>query len=310
MTSAATLESRETAGRAGATGLARRGGGGGGGSVLAALWALYVLTLRQHLHGRRWIVTAVLFLLPAGLAVFVRATADAVPSVALEFVFAFMFIPQGLLPLVALLYASGMVQDEQEEQTITYLLIRPIPKWALYGVKWLATVTTTVTLTALFTGLTYAAIYVGTEGGGTAAVSRAVKAAGIHSLAVVAYCSLFGVMSLLTRRTLIVGILYAVIFEGLLANLPLSIRLITVIYYARVIAFRTLGFVIHLPPGPQQDIAAVAWRIDVVNDPQLLEHPTVRGCVMVLLGASLVCTAVGAFVCSRREFYVKTPEKG
>src|SRR4051812_3585551 len=82
-----------------------RGARVGGGSVLTALWALYVLTLRQHLHGRRWIVTAVLFLLPAGLAVFVRATARDVPSVALEFVFAFMFIPQGLLPLVALLYA-------------------------------------------------------------------------------------------------------------------------------------------------------------------------------------------------------------
>ena len=306
MTSAAVMESERSGRATGGAELARRGGGG---SVLAALWALYVLTLRQHLHGRRWIVTAVLFLLPAGLAVFVRATARDVPGVALEFLFGFLFIPQGLLPLVALLYASGMVQDEQEEQTITYLLIRPIPKWALYGVKWLATVTTTVTLTALFTGLTYAAIYVGTEGGGTAAVSRAVKAAGIHSLAVVAYCSLFGVMSLLTRRTLIVGILYAVIFEGLLANLPLSIRLITVIYYARVIAYRTLGFVIH-PLDRAEDIAAVAWRMGGVADPQLLEHPTVGGCVVVLGVASLACTVVGAFLCSRREFYVKTPEKG
>ena len=287
-----------------------RDGRGGGASVLAALWALYVLTLRQHLHGRRWIITAVLFLLPAGLAVFVRVTAPEVPSVALEFLFAFMFIPQGLLPLVALLYASGMVQDEQEEQTITYLLIRPIPKWALYGVKWLATVTTTVVLTALFTGLTYAAIYVGAEWGGAEAVPRAVKAAGIHSLAVVAYCSLFGVMSLVTRRTLIVGILYAVIFEGLLANLPLSIRLITVIYYARVIAYRTLGFVLHLPHGASQDVAAEVWRMGGVSDPQLLEHPSVVGCVVTLLVASAVCTGVGAFVCSRREFYVKTPEKG
>ena len=43
----------------------------------------------------------------------------------LEFLLAFMFIPQLLLPLVALLYASGMIQDEQEEQTITYLLDPP-----------------------------------------------------------------------------------------------------------------------------------------------------------------------------------------
>ena len=62
---------------------------------------------------------AILFLVPAALAIFVRATAPDAPAVHIEFVFAFMFIPQALLPLVALLYASGVIQDELEEQTIT-----------------------------------------------------------------------------------------------------------------------------------------------------------------------------------------------
>ena len=93
-------------------------------------------------------MTAILFLLPAALVVMIRVTApQAPPPIILEFIFAFMFIPQALLPLAALLYASGMIQDEQEEQTITYLLIRPIPKWALYTFKLLATLTTTVVLT-------------------------------------------------------------------------------------------------------------------------------------------------------------------
>jgi hypothetical protein len=96
---------------------------------------------------------------------FVR-TASQVPSSVLEFLFGFMFIPQALLPLVALLYASGMIQDELEEQTITYLLIRPIPRWALYLTKLLATLTTTVVLTSIFTALTYAAVYVGTDAHG------------------------------------------------------------------------------------------------------------------------------------------------
>ena len=45
------------------------------------------------------------------------------------------------------------------------------------------------------------------------------------------------------------GILYAAIFEGVLANLPLSIRLLTVIYYTRIIAYRTLTFVVPFPGG-------------------------------------------------------------
>src|SRR5262245_43862921 len=104
-------------------------------SVLSALATLYGLTLRQYLHGKRWIVVGALFLLPVALAIFARMTAHQVPGIALEFLLVFMFIPQAILPLIALLYASGMVQDEIEEQTITYLLIRPLPKWTLYCAK-------------------------------------------------------------------------------------------------------------------------------------------------------------------------------
>jgi ABC-2 type transport system permease protein len=278
-------------------------------SVVAAVWALYVLTLRQHLHGKRWMVTAALFLLPIALAVFARVTAPDASGLALEFVLAFMFIPQGLLPLVTLLFASGVIADEQEEQTITYLLMRPIPKWALYAVKVLATLTTTVTLTVLFTVLTYAAIYAGAgrAPAGEDVVERCVRAAAIHGLAATAYCSLFGLISLLTRRTLVLGIIYAVIFEGLLANLPLSVRMITVIYYARVIAYRSMGFVVDEGPAGLVNIGAEAWQFDVVNDPKLLEHPTAAAAVAVLLCASVAFIALGSFLCWRREFHVKTP---
>src|SRR6476646_2813788 len=96
-------------------------------STTTALWTLYELTLRQHLRGKRWMVMGGLFLLPVGLAILLRWVAPSVPLRILECMLAFMFIPQALLPLVALVYASGIVRDEQEEQTITYLLVRPIP---------------------------------------------------------------------------------------------------------------------------------------------------------------------------------------
>jgi ABC-2 type transport system permease protein len=278
-------------------------------SYAGALRTLYVLTVRQHLHGKRWMVMGLVFLLPAGLAVLLRATAPDVPPLALEFVLAMMFIPQALLPLVALLYASGMIQDEQEEQTITYLLIRPLPKWALYLVKLLATWTTTVTLTFVFTALTYAAIYLGTEGGPENIASRCLKAAAIHSLSVIAYCSLFGLMSLITRRTLVIGIVYTAVVEGVLANMPFGIRLATVIYYARLIAYHTLPFVATVPPGRVENLAAEAWQLDVAKDPDLLAHPQLTTCLTVLVVGSAVAAILAAWLCTRREFHVKTPEK-
>lgn len=279
-----------------------------GASRLSGLWTLYALTLRQHVHGKRWLVMGLLFLVPAALAVFIRATTPDVPKIALEFMLAMMFLPQALLPLVALLYSSGIIQDEQEEQTITYLLVRPIAKWAIYTVKLLATLTTAVLLTVLFTGLTYACIYVG-AGDAVNPTLRCLQAASIHSLAVVAYCCLFGLLSLVTKRILIVGVLYTAVVEGLLANLPFGIRHLAVIYYTRLIAYRTMDFIITWPNGRTHNMAAEAWQLDLRRDPQLLEHPDLSACLAVVSIASVVCAALGAWLCWGREFHVKTPEK-
>jgi ABC-2 type transport system permease protein len=286
--------------------LARSGSAGGFG--LTALWTLYWLTFRQHLHGRRWMVMAAGFLLAAGLAILIRATATNAPSLAIEFMLTYMLIPQALLPLIALVYASGIIQDEQEEQTLTYLIIRPIPKWAMYITKLFATITTTVILTSIFTALMYATIYVGTDASTADIVRRCLTTIGIHCLAVTCYCCLFGLMSLLTRWTLVVGILYAAIFEGLFANLPFGIRLITVIYYTRLIAYRSLDFKISEHGRRAEDVAGIMWQYDPRDLPDLSEHPTILSCVLILAAASLICTMLAAFICSRREFYVKTPE--
>src|SRR3954453_9347065 len=82
-------------------------------SAIATYWTLYWLTLRQHLHGKRWMVVSVLFLIPAGMAILIRSTHGRAPSLLLEFVLLWILIPQALLPLIALLYASGIIQDEQ-----------------------------------------------------------------------------------------------------------------------------------------------------------------------------------------------------
>jgi ABC-2 type transport system permease protein len=279
-----------------------------GGFRLTPLFALFVLALRQYLHGKRPLVMVLLLVLPACLVLLIRATANHTNSGVLEFSFVFMFIPHALLPLVALVYALGILQDEQEAQTITYLLIRPIPKWALYIVKLMATVLMAIVLTAGFTALTYAAIYIGGDGNGHEIATRCLKAIAIHSLTVAAYCCLFGLISLLKKWTLVACILYTAVIELLLANLPFSIRLITVIYYSRLIAYRTLSFIVPLGDRPT-DIAAEAWQLDLRADPKLLEHPQLATCVIALLVGSLVCTLLAAFLCSRREFYVKTPEQ-
>lgn len=287
-------------------------------SRLAALWTLFALTLRQHVRGKRWMIVAVLFLLPAGLAILIRSTTNEIYTVIPEFLLAWMFMPQVLLPLVALVYASGIIQDEQEDQTITYLLMRPTPKWAIYLVKLAATLVTTSVLVALFTAITYAAVFVGVDYSEqnarktidlATATDRCLTTIGIHVLAVVAYSSLFGFLSIITRRTLVIGILYIALIEGVAANMPFGIRLATVIYYTRLIAYRALDFVIEHRMGRVENLAAEAWQFDLKKDPHLLEHPETATCLKTLLIASAAFAILAAWQCARREFHVKTPEK-
>ena len=275
-------------------------------SRLRSALALYGLALRQHRHGKRWLIMALLLVLPALIALLSRMAGVAIPPRSLEFNLVFMFIPQGLLPLLALVYASGILQDEQEEQTITYILMRPISRWVVYISRLAAAVTAALGLTLFSVVLTYLAIFAGTGVHGVA--GRCLAACAVHGLAVVTYCGLFGLMGLLTRRVLIVGIVYIAMVEGLLANIPFTIRMITVIYYARLIAYRLLPFSVNT--GYRiHDLAAETWQFNVLNDPKLKLYPSSWVCVAVLLSAAVAFSAAAAWVCTGREFYVKTPEK-
>jgi len=100
---------------------------------LGALASLFVFTLRQHVRGRRLLVLSLLFSLPSVLAAVVcLTTRRSPPTDEIQFGLIFNLIPHALAPLAALLYSAGIIQDEVEEQTLTYLLLRPLPRWALY----------------------------------------------------------------------------------------------------------------------------------------------------------------------------------
>jgi ABC-2 type transport system permease protein len=195
------------------------------------------------------------------------------------------------VPLTALLYAAGMIRDEVEDQTLTYLLIRPLPRWAIYLIKLLATWLVTALLAGVFTILTYAAIYWGDPDLWSVILpGRALRTAALLALSLSAYCSLLGFLSLLVRRALVAGVAYIVAFEWLLAHIDFAVRRLTVVYYFRVLSERWL------------DMRPADWSIDLARAPSALE------CVLTLLGASLIAAVLGAWMFSRLEFRVKTPE--
>ncbi len=256
-----------------------------------ALWALTAISIGRQLRAKRIFIMAALFTVPILIAILDRYQDHAFNPLRAEFVVIYSLFPQALIPMAALLYSSGMIQDEIEDQTLTYLMIRPLPRWGIYLAKLAATCFVTALLTTTFTFLTFITINGGTEEFWTESILlRAAQTSGLFALTLLAYVSIFGGMSLVFKRTLVIGVAYIILFEGVLANIDFMVRKATVMYYFRVLAARWL------------DIRRSEWAIT------LDEAPSATESVLTLVIAAAVFTSVAATYFTIREFRVKTPE--
>jgi ABC-2 type transport system permease protein len=258
------------------------------GALLTLLW----ISVEQFVRGRRLLVLAALFTLPAVIALATRYDNPGymamIPRVEESLIF--YMIPQALVPLSALILASGMIRDEIEGQTLTYLLIRPMPRPMIYAAKLVAAWLVTAGLAAVFTTLALAVIHWGADDfWGGILPGRAAQVAALDALSLAVYIALFGALSLVVRWVLPLGVAYIVLFEGIFANIDFSVRRLTVLWYARILAERWLG--LHVSD----------WAINLDEAPGGLE---------ALLGATLVLALAAAFLFGTREIRMKTPEGG
>lgn len=277
-----------------------------GGFNFTGWLALYRTSVRQFSRGKRLISLAFLFSLPAIMALLANYYAPELSDSAIddemakaertaesEQVFLFYMIPQALIPLTALILATGMIRDEQEGQTLTYLLVRPISRPSIYLAKLLAAWTVATGLTAVFTTAAVAVIHWGAvDFWGEIIPTRAFQIVSLSALSLFVYTSLFGLLSLVVRWVLPFGVGYIVLFEGVFANIDFIVRRLTVLWYVRILAERWFG------------IHGESWGID------LKEAPTSMSALLTLAGAGIVMAAAAAWLFGMREIRVKTPEGG
>lgn len=172
------------------------------------------LAVRQMAGSRRALWVVLLAALPLVLALLFSLDTDTPIGTIKDFSELYEgLIVTVLLPLVALVVGTSVFGAEVDDGTITYVLGKPVPRWR-------------IVLTRIVTaGLLTAAVLVpATLLAGLAAL-RGVDAPGVvtgFTGAVAAgsflYCALFVALSLSTRRALVAGLAYVVIWEGLLSN--------------------------------------------------------------------------------------------
>jgi ABC-2 type transport system permease protein len=171
------------------------------------------ITLRQLLGRRRTVLLLLLAAVPTLLAILYRAAGiDDVDSFASVVLFGIAVTI--LLPIVAVLFGAAAFGAEIEDGTIVYLLAKPVARWSIVVAKLFGTAGITILLAggSVLVASAIELLPLGEEG---AEATRGFLAAMV--VGGVCYVALFMALSLFTRRALVIGIGYILIWEGALS---------------------------------------------------------------------------------------------
>jgi ABC-2 type transport system permease protein len=183
------------------------------------------ITLRALLGRRRFLLLLPLPLLTLGLAVLADALgatpAEWSPPVIVGLGIAVV------LPVLALVTGTGVLGSEIDDGTLPHILAKPLPRSEIVISKLVvAAVVTAITVAIPFAGVGLVA------GSAELAIGLALAAA----VGAVAYTALFGALSLVTSRPVLVGLAYVLVWEGLLGNLVAGTRLLSIQQYVVTVA--------------------------------------------------------------------------
>jgi ABC-2 type transport system permease protein len=131
-----------------------------------------------------------------------------------------------MLPVISLIVGTGVLGSEVDDGTIVHILTKPLPRRDIILAKLMVAVGVSAVTCAVPLFVTGVLADSARFGLGLAA------AAAIGALA---YTALFLLLSLLTRRPVLLGLVYILVWEGLLGNLVSGTRSLSIEQY--VIAF-------------------------------------------------------------------------
>ena len=195
---------------------------------IAAIPEIARVTFRQLLGRRRTLLLILLATLPVLLAVAFRVAGQTDVERYSHRVFDTITVTI-LLPLVAILFGSGAFGAEIDDGTIVYLLAKPVPRWVVIAAKALSAMVLAIVLTAASAGLAGLIDLVPAGSDGVLATEAQILAMVVGSIC---YVALFLALSLFTRRALVIGIGYMLVWEGALSVLLPGIANLSIRQYA------------------------------------------------------------------------------
>jgi len=242
------------------------------------------LTLQYLLSTRRGLATIALswipLLLMGSLALARVASFDIL-------LFQTLMVPlflQVVLIFVTLVDATALIREEIEDNTLPFLLTRPVSKPTVAVSKYAgyAIAALVLLLPPVVAAYAVTEAYAGSALGTDADVLGGFLAA--TALAAIAYGALFFFLSVVLRKPLTVGLLIGFVWESVVGSLPGSVPKLSLIYYLRSV----LKGVIDVGPlsGFATDVSAPV-------------------AAAILLGFAVVMLVLAAFMFQNMEFRQK-----
>jgi ABC-2 type transport system permease protein len=233
-------------------------------------------SLGQLMAGRRMLIVVPLVALPLVLLAVFAGAADTDPATfILDHLFRQAVLPV-LLPVVSLTFSTSALGTELRDGTITNVLLKPLSRPTIVGAKYLAAVL--ATLAVLLPAEIAAHLIVARGLGSTNLLAATVMASVVGTLA---YCALGVLLSLLIARALLVGLAYALLWEGAVVGVApsassLSIRGYTEGVLAAILSGGGVDLTVRLGPVSASVLAAVVTSAALALAVLRLERMDVR----------------------------------
>ncbi len=117
------------------------------------------------------------------------------------------------LPVTALITAGASLGDEREENTMPFLLVKPLPRWVVAVSSLLASISTVVVVSLVGIALAW---FLGARATGDNMIGWPMLVAMV--IVAVAYSAVFVPVGLVARRSTLIGLAYILIWEGIISS--------------------------------------------------------------------------------------------
>lgn len=191
-----------------------------------------LLSIRQLSSGWRLLVIILLAALPIALTAFLTALAGDEPDSAESFVNIVLdgMMFAAILPIVMVVLATVSFGHEVEDRTLSYLVLKPLPRSRIVLSKLLASV---IVGGPLIIASGVIATFLSPEGSVQAAL-----AVGLALLSgVIAYAALFTWTGLVSSHALGFGLVYAFLWEGVLSTVLEGVRYFSIRGYSLALLY-------------------------------------------------------------------------